>query len=174
MVPNLNRLSTIKYCANRLSYSQTLNPSFEMAFQGANSASQPTEIVDENAAELLFPEVFENAETLLISEVNLLLTHRIKQNETSEEEQEFSEVFTKTYNYTTRFSRFNNRDAITTVRSILNQKKFHKFELAQIANLAPETPDEAKGLIPSLEGQLQDEEFAQILDDIQTQRSIQY
>lgn len=38
---------------------------------------------------------FENAETLLISEVHMLLEHRKRQNESSEEEQEFSEVFLK-------------------------------------------------------------------------------
>lgn len=132
------------------------------------------DIPEENAAELQFPKEFENAETLLISEVNLVLQHRIKQNENSEEEQELSEVFNKTHNYTTRFSRFNNRDTITTIRQILGQKKLHKFELAQIANLAPEIPEEAKGLIPSLEGRFTDEELTIMLDDIQTQRSIQY
>lgn len=105
----------------------------------------------------------------------MLLQHRIKQNETQEDEQEFSEVFTKTHNYTTRFSRFNNRDTIATVRNILTSKnKLHKFEIAQIANLAPETAEEAKGLIPSLEGRFTDEELGAMLDDIQTQRSIQY
>lgn len=132
------------------------------------------DIPEENAAELQFPKEFENAETLLLSEVNLLLQHRIKQNENAEEEQELSEVFNKTHNYTTRFSRFNNRDTITTIRQILSQKKLHKFELAQIANLAPEVPEEAKGLIPSLEGRFTDEELTIMLDDIQTQRSIQY
>ena len=139
-----------------------------------NPAVQQGEAAEENAAELQFPKEFENAEALLISEVNLLLQHRIKQNETQEDEMEFSEVFTKTHNYTTRFSRFNNRDTISTVRNLLKQKKLHKYELAQIANLAPETPEEAKGLIPSLEGRFQDEELAAMLDDIQTQRSIQY
>lgn len=134
-----------------------------------------TENVEENAAELQFPKEFQKAETLLLSEVNLLLQHRIKQNETAEEEQEFSEVFTKTHNYTTRFSRFNNRDTIANVREILaSTKKLHKYELAQIANLAPETPEEAKGLIPSLEGRFTDEELGNLLDDIQAMRSIQY
>lgn len=137
-------------------------------------ATAQTDAAEENAAELQFPKEFENADTLLISEVNLLLQHRIKQNETADEEQEFSEVFTKTHNYTTRFSRFNNRDTITTVRTLLNQKKLHKYEIAQIANLAPETPEEAKGLIPSLEGRFDEDELAAVLDDIQTQRSIQY
>ena len=32
--------------------------------------------------------------------------------------------------------------------SDLQQKKFHKFELAALANLCPETAEEAKSLIP--------------------------
>ena len=32
--------------------------------------------------------------------------------------------------------------------SLLMQKKLHKFELAQIANLCPESAEEAKALIP--------------------------
>ena len=58
--------------------------------------------------------------------------------------------------------------------SLLMQKKLHKFELAAIANLCPETTEEAKSLIPSLEGRFEDEELQAVLDDIQTKRSIQY
>lgn len=54
------------------------------------------------------------------------------------------------------------------------QKKLHKFELAAIANLCPETVEEAKSLIPSLEGRFEDEDLQAVLDDIQTKRSIQY
>ena len=32
--------------------------------------------------------------------------------------------------------------------SLLMQKKLHKFELAALANLCPESPEEAKSLIP--------------------------
>ncbi|KAF2976957.1 hypothetical protein EK904_008143 [Melospiza melodia maxima] len=87
---------------------------------------------------------FETAETLLNSEVHMLLEHRKQQNESAEDEQELSE------------------------------KKLHKFELACLANLCPETAEEAKALIPSLEGRFEDEELQQILDDIQTKRSFQY
>lgn len=58
--------------------------------------------------------------------------------------------------------------------SLLNQKKLHKFELAALGNLCPEAPEEAKALIPSLEGRFEDEELRQILDDIGTKRSLQY
>ncbi|RZC39163.1 transcriptional adapter 2-alpha [Asbolus verrucosus] len=117
---------------------------------------------------------FENAETLLISEVHMLLEHRKAQNESAEDEQEFSDVFMKTLTYTDRFRKFKNKETISAVRNLLMQKKLHKFELAAIANLCPETTEEAKSLIPSLEGRFEDEELQAVLDDIQTKRSIQY
>ncbi|XP_062563706.1 DNA-directed RNA polymerase II subunit Rpb4 [Armigeres subalbatus] len=134
----------------------------------------PVDLVEEDAADLQFPKEFENAETLLISEVHMLLEHRKNQNESSEEEQEFSEVFLKTYNYTGMFRKFKNKETIASVRSLLMSKKLHKFELAALGNLCPEAPEEAKALIPSLEGRFEDEELRQILDDIGTKRSLQY
>lgn len=65
---------------------------------------------------LLFNLEFETAETLLNSEVFMLLEHRKAQNENTEEDQEMSEVFMKTLNYTQRFSRFKNRETIAQVR----------------------------------------------------------
>ena len=59
---------------------------------------------------------FQNAETLLISEVHMLLDHRKKQNESADEEQEFSEVFLKTYTYTDTFRKFKNKETITAIR----------------------------------------------------------
>ncbi|XP_043483740.1 DNA-directed RNA polymerase II subunit Rpb4-like isoform X2 [Leptopilina heterotoma] len=132
------------------------------------------DMADDDAAELKFPKEFENAETLLVSEVHMLLEHRKAQNESAEEEQEFSEVFMKTLTYTNRFRKFKNKETIAAVRSLLMQKKLHKFELASLANICPETPEEAKALIPSLESRLEDEELRTILDDIQTKRSLQY
>ncbi|XP_025986974.1 DNA-directed RNA polymerase II subunit Rpb4 isoform X3 [Solenopsis invicta] len=133
-----------------------------------------TDMTEEDAADLQFPKEFENAETLLISEVYMLLEHRKAQNESAEEEQEFSEVFMKSLTYTNRFGKLKNKETISAVRSLLMQKKLHKFEIASLANLCPETPEEAKALIPSLEGRLEDEELRTILDDIQTKRSLQY
>ena len=59
---------------------------------------------------------FENVETLLNSEVHMLLEHRKTQNESAEDEQELSEVFMKTLNYTQKFSRYKNRETIAHVR----------------------------------------------------------
>ena len=68
-----------------------------MSFGGTSDQSE------EDATELQFPKEFENAETLLISEVDMLLEHRKQQNESAEEEQELSEVFVKTLSYCQRF-----------------------------------------------------------------------
>ncbi|XP_039299904.1 DNA-directed RNA polymerase II subunit Rpb4-like isoform X1 [Nilaparvata lugens] len=137
-------------------------------------AAGSVDLTEEDAADLQFPKEFENAETLLISEVHMLIAHRKQQNESAEEEQGFSNVFQKTDTYTERFRKFKNKETIAAVRNLLTQKKLHKFELASIANLCPETPEEAKALIPSLEGRFEDEELRQILEDIQTKRSLQY
>ncbi|KAL4715924.1 hypothetical protein ACJJTC_013224 [Scirpophaga incertulas] len=104
----------------------------------------------------------------------MLLEHRKAQNESAEEEQEFSEVFIKTLTYTNMFKKFKNKETIAAVRNLLQSKKLHKFEVASLANLCPETPEEAKALIPSLEGRFEDEELRILLDDIQTKRSLQY
>ena len=104
----------------------------------------------------------------------MLLEHRKQQNEQAEDEQELSEVFMKTLNYTQRFAKFKNRENIAAIRSLLMSKKLHKFELAALANLCPESPEEARSLIPSLEGRFTDDELASLLEDIQTKKSFQY
>ncbi|XP_046851390.1 DNA-directed RNA polymerase II subunit RPB4-like [Xenia sp. Carnegie-2017] len=128
----------------------------------------------EDATELQFTKEFEDAETLLNSEVFMLLEHRKKQSEETDDEQELSEVFMKTLQYTEKFSRYKNRETIASVRSLLGKKKLHRFELACLANLCPESAEEAKSLIPSLEGRFEDDDLQQLLDDIQTHRSFQY
>ena len=49
---------------------------------------------------------------------------RKQQNENAEDEQELSEVFMKTLNYTNRFSKFKNRETITAVRRFTPQQTF--------------------------------------------------
>ena len=143
-----------------------------MAFVKSSSDEQ----VEEDASDLRFPPEFnDTVETLLISEVEQLLAHRKTQNENLDDEAELSEVFKKTHAYCGRFSKYKNRETITAVRQLMSYKKpLHKFEVAQLANLCPDTPEEAKALIPSLEGKLPDEELRLLLEDIQTNRSFQY
>lgn len=63
---------------------------------------------------------------------------------------------------------------VQAVRETLQKQKLHKFEIAALANLAPTTAEEAKALLPSLEGRFDDLELNEILDDIRTHMSYQY
>ena len=64
---------------------------------------------------------FENAETLLNSEVFMLLEHRKGQGE-GEDDQDLSDVFNKTHGYTEKFSRYKNRETIASVRRLVVSK----------------------------------------------------
>ena len=135
---------------------------------------------EEDATELCFPKEFLDDETkaLMISEVHILLEHRKTQNESAEDEQEFTEVFMKTLNYTQRFAKFKNTENISSIRQNIHRAvrndKISEFETAALANLCPETPDEATHLVPSINQVIGDVELASLLDDIQTKRSFQY
>ena len=63
----------------------------------------------------------------MISEVHMLLDHRKLQNESAEDEQELSEVFMKTLNYTQRFSKFKNRETIAAIRRLVETVFFFSY-----------------------------------------------
>lgn len=124
-----------------------------------------TVVEEEDAAILKFPKEFENAETLTISEVLKILENRKEQTDQSDSSQRLNEVFIKTLEHCKTFNRLgDNKEKIYTVRRILQGKKLHKFELAQLANLCPDTAEEARTFIPSLENNFQDEELTEILN----------
>jgi len=135
-----------------------------------NSGNDPNE---GDASNLNFPDEFKNAETLLNAEVHMLLEHRKTQNENAEDELELSDVFNKTLNYTQRFSRYKNRETMTSVRNAIAQKNLHRFELAALANLCPDTMDEAKSLIPSLGTHIGEDELQVLVEDISNKRNFQ-
>ncbi|VDM63592.1 unnamed protein product [Angiostrongylus costaricensis] len=141
----------------------------------SSAPKKSDEAVDEDATEMRFPKEFEsrNCNALLTSEVLLVLEQRRKENEAKDEIDTTSEVFVKTLEYARRFSQFKTRESIKAARAIFSQKPLHKFEVAQIINLCPETAEEAKALIPSLENKLEDDDLAEILKDLHTKKTFQ-
>lgn len=128
-------------------------------------AARHNVIEEEDAALLKFPKEFEQAETLTISEVLKILEQREEQSKKSDTGQKPNEVFVKTLEHCRLFNRLGeNREKISAVRRTLQTKKLHKFELAQLANLCPDTAEEARTFIPSLENNFQDEELTEILN----------
>merc|ERR1712228_944743 len=152
-----------------------MGPIFESDFDCLTDfrmSNQNVDFEEEDAAHLQFPKLFQTTDTLMNSEVKILLEHRQKND--GREDMELSEVFQKTLDYCKRFSKFKNQETIVNVRTMLTSKRLHKFEMAALANLCPETADEAKALIPSLDGRFPDDELQQMLDDMATKRSFQY
>lgn len=66
-----------------------------MAAGSTKALSAVLDEQEEDSSQLQFPKEFENAETLLNSEVHMLLEHRKTQNESAEDDQELSEVAKK-------------------------------------------------------------------------------
>lgn len=103
----------------------------------------------------------------------MLLEHRKVQYD-NQDDHEQSEVFLKTLEYTQQFSKYNSKETIKAVRETLQKQKLHKFEIAALANLSPATAEEARTLLPSLEGRFDDLELSEILSDVKTHISYQY
>ncbi|KAI6174601.1 RPOL4c domain-containing protein [Aphelenchoides bicaudatus] len=83
-----------------------------------------------------------------------------------------SEIFVSTLNYTQRFSKFKKREMIRAVRGIFTgRNQLHKFEVAQLANLCPESAEEAKALIPSLENKVEDDELEDLLKSLTSKKT---
>lgn len=130
------------------------------------AANRVTAVVEEEDAALLkFPKEFKDAETLIIAEVLKILENRKEQSDKADSGQKLNEVFVKTLEHCKTFNRLGeNKEKIHAVRRMLQNKNLHKFELAQLANLCPDSAEEARTFIPSLENTNQDEELTEILN----------
>lgn len=126
---------------------------------------------EEDAAHLKLGPDFNEAQCLLNSEVAILLETSQQAHETDEGEAELSNVFMKTLNYVKQFSRFKNKTAVKEVRNLLTKKNLEEFEIASLANLCPETPEEAKSLMPTLQPKFNDDDLEIILNDLRNYAS---
>jgi DNA-directed RNA polymerase II subunit RPB4 len=75
-------------------------------------------------------------------------------------------VFDKTFHYVNK--RFVNPETVKEVRKLLLRfaDKLEPFEMAQLANLMPESSEEAKILIPSLTYRIDDDDLQALLSEM--------
>ncbi|KAK5117612.1 hypothetical protein LTR62_005035 [Meristemomyces frigidus] len=108
--------------------------------------------------------------TLSVSECNELLHSLEKQAEKQgSRATASSDVYLKTREYVGMFARFKDGKTTTQVDHItltLLEKGVGMFERAQLASLCPDTAEEAKTLVPSLEDKIDDETLQAVLDEI--------
>ncbi len=107
---------------------------------------------EENAAELKIGDEFLKAKALMNCEVALILDRKYEQLQQMSEDpmNQVSQVFEKSREYVTRFSRYKNPDAVRQVREILSGYKLAEFELCVLGNLCPDTVEEATAMVPSI------------------------
>lgn len=55
----------------------------------------------------------------------------------------------------------------------MSEMSLEEFEMAQLGNLCPESAEEARALIPSLNGKLEDDLLQKVLEDMSTARRLQ-
>ena len=150
---------------------------------------------DPDASSLNFPKELKLAHPLLNSEVALLLQSYIQQRESVASSSGIpfpglSPPSLKALEHVNSFSRYPNRELLREIRQSMLMNKDQnsgisednqtngmgmsgrkgrglvEFEMVQVGNLAPETVDEAKALVPSLAGAVEEEELQRILDEI--------
>jgi len=126
---------------------------------------------EEDAAELKLGTDFAVAQCLLNSEVAILLETSQQAHEADESEAELSQVFIKTLGYVKTFSRYKNKTAVKEVRSLLTKRNLEEFEIASLANLCPESAEEAKSLIPTLGSKFTDDDLEMVLSDLRNYSS---
>eukprot|EP00741_Cyanophora_paradoxa_P021649 tig00000241_g20895.t1 len=125
----------------------------------------------EDAALLKFSKDFADAHVLTNSEVAIILDHRQSKSFSGEaDSKNLTQTFHKTLAYTKRFSRIKNQQAVSELRSMLEgrhsgDKKLEPFQLVSLVNLCPETAEEARALIPTLD-RFDDAELDEMLKDI--------
>ena len=56
---------------------------------------------------------------------------------------------------------------------MMTEMSLAEFEMAQLGNLCPESAEEARALVPSLNGKLDEDLLQKILDDMSTARRLQ-
>ena len=133
------------------------------------SRKRPVPTDDENAYDLRLGDMTD-VPTLSVAECNELLNKLAERSTTGADARLNSDIYTKTREYVAMFARFKDSQTVTQVDTIssrlLNVPGIRNFERAQLATLCCDTAEEARTLIPSLEGKISDDELQQVLDDI--------
>ena len=115
----------------------------------------------EDADLLALGSVFENGRCLLNCQVALMMEGIAGGDE------KLPDSFHEVLEYVRKFNKFKQRSAVTEVEDLLSLEAYndiHLFQKASLANLLPETIEEARALIPSLD--VDDDNLQHILTNL--------
>ncbi|KAK3111989.1 RNA polymerase B [Teratosphaeriaceae sp. CCFEE 6253] len=137
------------------------------------SRRRPPPTGDEQATATLHLGDMAETPCLSVAECHELLSRLAERKAAGRAGQQTSDVYVKTREYVGLFARFKDGKTVTQVDAISSQLLgkgglggVTGFERAQLATLCCDTAEEAKTLIPSLEGKLDDDTLQTVLNDI--------
>ena len=132
-------------------------------------------VEEEDSAALMLGPDFAEAKCLMTADVALILEHKrqmmVQKGVTPKSD------FLKAYQYVNTVKQFRDKEIVQQVRSDLEKEHYglKPFEVAQLGNLCPQDPQEARALVPSLDMPGRDIDNAQlkvILDNLDALRQI--
>ncbi|KAK4507918.1 hypothetical protein PRZ48_001653 [Zasmidium cellare] len=138
------------------------------------SRRRPPPQGDEEASTRLRLGDMANEQALSPAEVTLMLDQLEKANRRPNH----TEIYYKTRDYCREFARFKDDNTIQQVNAISTELTdrdlgITQYERAQLATLCCDTAEEARTLIPSLEGKIEDAELEEMLKHISALRDFQ-
>jgi DNA-directed RNA polymerase II subunit RPB4 len=126
---------------------------------------------DEEAGSSLRLGDFQHVHCLSISEARLLVDAIFDARRKSGKPKAGSEHLTKMQEYMDTYARFKGRATISELEGLMAQHPYlDSFEAAQLTTLCPGDADEAKTLIPSLVGKIDDAGLQELLVQINQHR----
>ncbi|KAF2147713.1 hypothetical protein K461DRAFT_283306 [Myriangium duriaei CBS 260.36] len=70
------------------------------------------------------------------------------------------------------FARYKEQEHVQALEQLLDGRgELEKFERSQLGSLCPDTAEEAKTLVPSLEGKISDDDLQELLDEMMRLRN---
>ncbi|KAF2754206.1 hypothetical protein EJ05DRAFT_479738 [Pseudovirgaria hyperparasitica] len=123
---------------------------------------------DEEVGSSLKLGEFQGVHSLSVSEARILVNAVFKDRKQRRPNWNWDkENITKMVDYLEEFSRFKQTEANESLERVLDQRReLEYFERSQLANLCPESADEAKTLIPSITNKISDDDLQELLNEI--------
>jgi len=137
--------------------------------RAAPSREAPSASQDLEAGAVLKLGEYADQPTLNTSEARIILKKTLDARRARNHNAEETETLAKTRDYLELFAVFKEIEEAQQVESIIDTyaKDIARFEKSQLGSLVPTCADEAKTLIPSLVGQILDQDLDDLCNDLQ-------
>ncbi|CAD0091716.1 unnamed protein product [Aureobasidium vineae] len=127
---------------------------------------------DEEATAILRLGEFQQVPALNLSEARTIINAVTQRRRNIKQKVSESETLLKTQEYLELFARFKQQEHVTAVEQLLTTRtELERFERSQLGDLCPDSAEEAKTLVPSLEGKISDEDLQELLDEMMKLRN---